>query len=177
MGSACLTNHDDQNCGSAGAACAACAACFQCSDAGVCELDPKAKWDVICSSVTISPTKPMNVPWDVATPGINPLPDPYCQFTLDGVAQAKTMTILNTLTPVWNQAITPMNMDVTESNLISQAGHWQVGVIDEDVGAVTVDPVCATAPHLTAADFVAGTVVLPSTPTCTNLTIQLVCAQ
>lgn len=175
MGTACLTNRNDQHCGTASVACASCAACYQCSDVGVCELDPSANWDIICSSATIVPTKPLNVPWDVATPGISPLPDPYCQFTLDGASLARTTTLLNTLTPMWNQSITPTSMDITEDILVSQAGRWQVGVVDEDLGVMPADPVCAAVPRLTPANFAAGMVALPATPNCTSLTIQLVC--
>jgi hypothetical protein len=175
---ACVKGHNDQACGTAGAACVACDACHQCSSAtGVCDPNPSAHWDVVCVSALVTPTKPGNVSWDPVMPGVSPAPDPFCQFTINGVWAARTTTILNTTAPVWNQGITPPNVDVTESYLVGQAGTWAVAVLDDDLNQVTTEPICAVIPHLTAADFAAGTVTFPPMQSCTSLTIQLVCAE
>jgi hypothetical protein len=126
-------------------------------------------------SATVSPTKPLNVPWDVPGQGTNPAPDPVCQFVLDGTPQGRTITAFNTTMPAWNQSITP-GMNVMAQLLTSQSDRWEVAVVDEDQGPAMLDPVCSIAPRLTAADLAAGTVALPvSSPNCSSLTIQLVC--
>ena len=176
MGSMCVTNRTDQRCGNAGAACAPCDPCYQCSNRGVCGLTPGAPWDVICSSATLTPTMPMNAngAWDAGN-GVGALPDPFCQFTRNGNAQATTTTLMNTLAPVWDESIAPANLNLTQNFLVSQA--WEVTVIDDDGNNAQSDLACSVAPQLTAADFAAGTVALPPTQRCTSLTIKLVCAQ
>jgi hypothetical protein len=171
-GTTCVTNRTNQRCGTAGIACAPCAACTQCSAAGACALTPASRWDVVCSSASIAPTMANGGPWDN---GMGGLPDPFCQFTLNGIAQVATATITNTLTPVWDETISPGNLNVTANFLTSQ--RWGIGVVDDDGGMQVDTPICAVAPDLTAADFTAGTVVFPAAQGCLSLTIQLVCAE
>src|SRR5215471_12674571 len=77
----CVTHRTVQLCGGAGASCAPCAACYRCSTTGACELDPAARWDLICASASVAPLKPGNTTWDTASVGTNPAPDPFCQLT------------------------------------------------------------------------------------------------
>jgi len=101
------------------------------------------------------------------------LPDPYCQFALDGVRRGATSTVMQTLTPVWNESITTSSsgQNITYAILTSPLDRWAVAVRDEDGNSITLDDaVCSATPRLTAADFLAGTVELPATGSCTGLT-------
>jgi hypothetical protein len=176
-GSTCIMNRGDLRCGTAGAVCAPCNACFRCSGAGACEPDPGSLWSVICASATIEATKPGNLAWDGLGVGMASPPDPFCQLTVNGDALARTMTMLNTFSPAWNQSITPGNTDLRQDELVAQGTPWTVAVVDDDGNALANEPICSVAPRLTDADFVKGTVTFPATQSCTSLTIQLVCAE
>jgi hypothetical protein len=104
-------------------------------------------------------------------------PDPFCQLAVEGNAQARTTTELNTFLPIWNQSITPTNMDLRQNDLVGQGTPWTVAVIDDDANGLLNDPVCSIAPRLTNADFKTGTVTFPPTQSCISLTIQLICAE
>ena len=69
--------------------------CFTCS-AGACALVPTSRWDIICVSATIAPTRPNGRP--VGHLGMGQ-PDPVCRSTLNGVTQADSDVILNTFSP------------------------------------------------------------------------------
>ncbi len=181
MGGTCVTNRNDERCGTAGATCAPCSACSQCSNAGACALIASAQWNVVCVSATIAPTKPEGTIWDSSGTTTTAVPDPFCQLTLDGVPRtgARTPVLMDTLAPVWNQTITPTNgTNVTHNVLVAQPTRWSVNVIDDDTDTSgTNDPICTAAPRLTAADFAEGIVKVPATGSCTSLVIQLVCAE
>lgn len=176
-GGTCVANRTDQICGRAGAACAPCDACSQCSALGVCALNPTARWNVICSSATLTPTRPGNLAWDTDVLGAAALPDPFCEFVMGASALVSTDILSNTLVPMWNQSITPPGMNVTENFLIMQAGRWSVSVTDDDAGVTTNDLACSVTPRLTTADFAAGTVTFPAAQSCLSLTIRLTCAE
>ena len=59
----CITTESNSRCGTRGAACAVCGDCFTCS-AGACALVPTSRWDIICVSATIAPTRPNGLTWD-----------------------------------------------------------------------------------------------------------------
>jgi hypothetical protein len=144
---------------------------------GACQLDPGAPWDLICVSATVAATKPTGAQWDPSTSTVSPLPDPFCELTIDGNRAATTATMLNTLSPQWDQSIAPANMDLTTMFLTMKAGSWAVAVLDDDANQTSFDPICSVSPTLTPADFAAGTLQLPPTQSCLSLSIQLVCAQ
>jgi hypothetical protein len=116
-----------------------------------------------------------NGAWDTGVTGVAALPDPFCEFTRDGVVQTATATVMNTLAPEWDESIAPTDVKVTQTFLVSEP--WEVKVIDDDFGSTTDDLVCSVAPQLTEADFAAGTVDLPPTRRCNSLTIKLICAE
>jgi hypothetical protein len=173
----CVKGRNDQSCGNAGNACSVCAACLRCSDAGACLPDPSAPWDVVCVSAAIKPTKPGNFDWDPVTPGVSAAPDPFCQFTIDGMWAARTTTAFNTTAPLWNQSITPPDVDLTTDYLVSNAGIWGVAVLDDDATQTVTEPICSVMPSLVDGDFSRGTVTFPASQSCTSLTIRLVCAE
>ena len=178
QGDICMTGDSDQRCGIGGVKCTPCERCYRCAPPGVCALNPDSPWKVLCSSATIAPSMPSNVngTWDTEFAGADALPDPFCQSSINGVAQMATMTLLNTLAPVWNQSIVPeASRGASENFLVSQP--WVVSVIDEDFGVTDNgnDLACSIEPRLTAGDFAAGTVTFPTTQRCTSLTISLVC--
>ena len=106
-------------------------------------------------------------------------PDPFCAFQLDGATQVTTAVQMDTLTPMWNESITPMGNGtrITPNFLVAEAGNWSVFVGDDDGGPARFENVCEVFPTLTAASFTAGTVSFANVQSCANLTIQLVCAQ
>ena len=106
-----------------------------------------------------------------------PLPIRFCEFQLDKVGQADTGVLTDTLSPMWNQSITPTNTNITPNFLISQAGNWSIFVGDDDGGLQRFENVCTVFPMLTAANFTTGIVKFANVQSCTSLTIQLVCAQ
>ena len=183
-GNTCVTNRTNTNCGAAGAICAPCAACFQCSNAGACAVIPTSLWTINCVSATIALTKPSGLLWDgvtIGTPG-STAPDPFCTFTLNGVDQATTAIEMDTFAPMWDESITPTagNVRITPNFLVAQQGNWSVFVGDDDGGNGAngrSENVCEVFPTLTAASFTAGTVRFTNVQSCTNLTIQLACAQ
>ena len=180
----CVNGTNNNRCGVGGVACAACGACFTCS-AGACTLTPTSRWNVICVDATIAPTKPNGQPWDVSGTG---LPDPICRsVTPTGATDVSTGVQMDNLSPNWDEPITPTAIigagngteRATASNLMSNMGvpRWGIAVIDNDGGAATSDIICALVPHLTAADFAAGTTALPAQGSCLSLNIRLECAE
>lgn len=176
-GNCVTTNQNDQRCGTAGAACMPCGTCFQCG-AGACQPRPAARWTMTAGSATVAATKVGNMTWDpMMPPGMGPQPDPFCQLTVNGVSAARTTSILNTVSPVWNQPLVPTNMDLTSDFLMAQPARWTLGVFDDDGTQTLFETMCTVTPHLTAADLTAGMVTFPPTQSCTSLSIQLTCAE
>lgn len=182
----CVTNLSDSRCGNAGAACAPCGNCFRCSARGICGLVDSSRWQVICASATIAPTRADGEMWDSSG---NPLPDAICRSTSGGETVA-SQAAPDTLSPTWNESITPRSNSgsgggedgVSASNLMSgsganSSGRWSVAVVDEDSSPTLSDQVCAVTPRLTEADFLAGSVTFPATGRCLSLTLRLTCAE
>lgn len=193
-GDTCITARTDGHCGNGGAACAACGKCFRCANAGSCEVEPASTWRMLCSSAVLSATQPNGQPWDAPQaggpgrpgngmgPGQGPgpgvasaeLPDPTCRLSFGLLtADASTSVLMNTLTPTWNESITPTPL--TAGQLMSQAMPWSITVSDDD-DRMTSDPACTVTPQLTAADFAAADVTFTNVQSCTKLSVHLTCA-
>jgi hypothetical protein len=193
-GNTCIMARSDARCGKGGAACAACGKCFRCASAGTaCEVDPASTWRMTCSSAVLSAMQPDGRPWDMPQnggpgfpgngqgPGAGPgpglggaeLPDPTCQLSFGFRAtDASTTVLMNTLTPTWNESITPTPL--TAQELMSQAMPWSITVSDDDE-SITSDVACKVTPELTAAEFAAGAITFTNVQSCTKLTVHLTC--
>jgi hypothetical protein len=142
-----------------------------------------------CSSAVLSATQPNGQPWDAPQsggpgfpgngqgpgPGVTgaELPDPSCQLSFGlWTSDASTSVLMNTLTPSWNESITPTPL--TAGQLMSQAMPWSITVSDDDE-RVTSDLACKVTPELTAAEFTAGEVTFTNVESCTKLSVHLTC--
>jgi hypothetical protein len=194
-GNSCITARTDARCGNGGAACGACGKCFRCATAGgSCEVDPASTWRMICATAVVAATQPDGQPWDATQgggpggpgngmgPGQGPapgmaaaeLPDPTCRLSnVLWTADASTAVLMNTLTPAWNESITPTPL--TAGELMSQAMPWSITVSDDDE-RISSDLVCKVTPQLTTADFAAGDVTFTNVQSCTKLSVHLICA-
>jgi len=99
-------------------------------------------------------------------------PDPSCQLKLDA-ATVSTSTRRDTLTPDWNESLTPATPLPTAGRLMSQAMPWSITLSDVDPRG-SDDTICELHPQFSAAAFTAGKVKL-SAPQCPSLTITLSC--
>ena len=159
--------------GTGGSPCASCRSCFRCV-MDVCQPDPNAAWNVICSSATIASLKPSGAVWDStsnAPPGT--WPDTFCRLTLDNNRVRSTSTVMDSLMPVWNASVTPTGSRITAALLMSANNRMRIAVTDVD--ATDEDAVCTTTPRVTAADLEKGTVTFANLGSCTSLTLGLVC--
>jgi hypothetical protein len=153
---------------------AGCPACYRCSS-GACTLDPSSSWKLRCVSAQIADAKPNGDPWDPSTASSkNALPDPDCELWLGQSAVANTSVLSNTLTPGWNESVTPPG-GVTASRLSSQSNPWSIRLLDDD-GNQGSDPICTVTPSLIPSEFAAGTVTYRNIGSCTSVTITLECA-
>jgi hypothetical protein len=142
---------------------------------GTCSPQESARWNVICVSATVTPTR-NGAAWDPATP-LAPLPDPYCQLTVDGDFRGTTDSEAETLTPRWNQSVSGGNggANLTTAVLTGPMSRWEISVLDSDES--TDDPICAVSGRLTPADLAAGTVVFSNKESCSTLTVKVSCAE
>ena len=173
----CITNLNEQACGTAGAACSACASCFRCGTQGGCEPTPSARWTVICQSAVIAAMKPNGMTWDAPPPATTgTAPDTFCELTIDNDDTGETAVVSDSLTPMWNQPVNPTSgQNVTASLLMSPQYRWSITVVDRDVQPPgSTEPVCQIFPRLTAADLQRGTVGL-LVGSCTQLNLGLAC--
>ena len=100
-------------------------------------------------------------------------PDPVCELKLDS-SITMTSAKMNTVTPTWNESITPNAPPLTASRLMSQAMPWSIVLYDEDSGGD--DTICQLNPQLSVANFTAGTATFAG-PLCPSVTITLTCTQ
>ena len=140
--------------GGRGGGCGVCPACTHCAS-GACTPDLGSMWKVVCVRDTIAATSPGGDPWD---PGVGSggttAPDPQCAFWLGNAVASETSVLSNTLTPNWNESITP-GARFSPSLLSSQVTPWSIRVTDDDppAGAETI---CSVSPALEAAAFASG---------------------
>jgi hypothetical protein len=173
----CVTNRNDQVCGTAGAACHVCVDCFRCGTQGSCEPTPSARWTVICQSAVIAAMKPSGMTWDAAPPATSGIaPDTFCELTIDDDDTGETTVITDSLTPMWNQSVNPTGGEnVTASLLMSAQNRWSIAIIDQDIQpAGSTETVCRAMPRLTADDLQRGMVSLTA-GSCTQVNLGLTC--
>jgi hypothetical protein len=173
----CVTDRNDQVCGTAGAACQACADCFRCGTQGSCEPTPSARWTVICQSAVIAALKPSGMTWDAPPPATSgTAPDTFCELTIDNDDTGETAVVSDSLTPMWNQPVNPSGgTNVTASLLMSAQNRWSIAIIDRDIQPLgSTETVCQSMPRLTADDLQRGMVSLTA-GSCTQLNLGLTC--
>jgi len=176
-GARCVTTPTTQQCGLAGAACQACAACQRCSSSGACELDPQSRWQMFAVSATLAPLYSDGSPWDGPRDLYGgALPDPLVRFEMPvGTAVGYTDTIVDTLAPMWNQAVIPAASAVRASDLLAGGTSWSLLVGDEDADNYA-DVMCEIPGPLVPADFAAGAFGRTGVNACLTLAMRLVCA-
>jgi hypothetical protein len=173
----CVTNRNDQVCGTAGAACHACASCFRCGTQSSCEPTPSARWTVICQSAVIAAMKPNGMTWDAPPPATSGIaPDTFCELTIDDDDTGATSAVSDSLTPMWNQSVNPTGGEnVTASLLMSAQNRWRIAIIDRDIQPPgSTEPVCQVMPRLTADDLQRGMISLMA-GSCTQVNLGLAC--
>jgi hypothetical protein len=129
-------------------------------------------WKITCVSASIAATNPNGDRWDPGMGGSS-APDPFCEFGFHGTGQKDTTTVADTFAPTWNEDVTPANIKLTPSWVMSQAGSWSILVADSD-GKIS-DGICEVFPPLTASSFSSGTVVFSNVQSCNKLTLLLTC--
>ena len=85
-----------------------------------------------------------------------------------------TTTLVDTVTPVWNELLHPQNMPLKASDLLPGGQTWQIWVGDEDAdqqGQV----MCEIDGPLAASDFAAGGFTRTNLDSCQSVKIALVC--
>ena len=173
----CVTNRNDQVCGTGGVACLACANCFRCGTQGSCEPTPSARWTVICQSAVIAAMKPNGMTWDAPPPATSGIaPDPFCELTIDNDDTGETAVVSDSLTPMWNEPVNPPGGEnVTASLLMSAQNRWRIAIIDRDIQPPgSTEPVCQIMPRLTADDLQRGMVSLMAV-SCPQVNLGLTC--
>jgi hypothetical protein len=139
---------------------------MRCSATGTCEVDPASTWTVICSSAVVLPTRTDGVTaWDPP----NGEPDPYCQFQVNGSNPMRTATIMNSLTPTWEQSIG----SYTGAVLLAANPTWRISVNDDDT-PMPPQLICSVS-GFAPSDFAAGQVEFRNVQRCTSLQIRLMC--
>jgi hypothetical protein len=96
-------------------------------------------------------------------------PDPYCQLQINGNTPMRTATIMNTLTPTWEQSIG----SYSAATLLAANPTWRISVNDDD----TPSPpqlICSVS-GFAPSDFAAGQVEFRNVQRCTSLQIRLTC--
>jgi hypothetical protein len=84
-----------------------------------------------------------------------------------------TDTVIDTLNPTWNQVISPAGMTVSASTLMANNPTWQIWVGDDD-GALA-DVACTYRQPITAAQLMAGQLVINNLMSCNSLTLKFTC--
>jgi hypothetical protein len=162
--------------GGAGATCDNnndCPACFRCAPKG-CEPIPDASWTVICRRATIAPTKPNGAAWDAMT-GTSALPDVFCELKVDSRSRSTSIDG-DSLTPEWNDNVTPLGGELTSSLLMSPENRWSVTITDQDNSMSSAETICSVTPRVTGADLLSGELTFSDVDSCTELVIGFNCA-
>lgn len=164
-------------CGLGGAACQTCAACQRCSTSGACELDPQSRWEMFAVSASLAPAYSDGSAWDGPRDLYGgALPDPFAQFEMPvDNALGWTDTIVDTLSPMWNQAVIPASAAVRASDLLPGGRSWDLWIGDEDADNYA-ELMCEITGPLTAADFAAGGFGRTGVDGCLTVSMRLVCA-
>jgi len=176
-GNRCVSAPSTQQCGLAGAACQTCAACQRCSTSGACELDPQSRWQMFAVSATLAPLYSDGSAWD-GTRDLygGALPDPFVQFEMPvGNALGYTDTIVDSVAPIWNQAVIPSSAAVRASDLLPGGTAWSLWVGDDD-GNTYAELMCEMTGPLSTADFAAGAFGRSGLDGCLTVSMRLVCA-
>jgi hypothetical protein len=179
-GTVCVPMPTAKQCGRGGFQCAPCAGCQRCSTAGACQLDPASTWQVQAVSATLDDTTSSGGAWDRRNePFGGSLPDPFVQLDVQ-VDQPSvrslgwTTTLVDTVTPIWNELLHPQNMPIKASDLLPGGQAWQIWVGDEDdnqLGQV----MCELDGPLAASDFAAGGFTRTNLDACQSVKIALIC--
>jgi hypothetical protein len=112
-----------------------------------------------------------------------PLPDPFVQLDLQLDLQLDqpmvkslgwTTTVVDTVTPVWNELLHPQNMPLEASQLLPGGQTWQIWVGDEDADQLG-QVMCEIDGPLAASDFAAGGFTRTNLDACQSVTIALTC--
>jgi hypothetical protein len=162
--------------GGAGATCDNnndCPACFRCAPKG-CEPIPDASWTVICRRATIAPTKPNGAAWD-AMSGTSALPDVFCELKVDSRSRSTSIDG-DSLTPEWNDNVTPLGGELTSALLMSPENRWSVTITDQDNSMSSAETICSVTPRVTGADLLSGELTFSDVDSCTELVIGFTCA-
>ncbi|HEX3697332.1 MAG TPA: hypothetical protein VH374_18300 [Polyangia bacterium] len=166
--------------------CTPCGPCEICGSDGTCQIDPASRWEIVCVSAGIAAAPPDGDKWDPeATTSAGAAPDPYCQFdTLSGGDGGPdttdvTTTLADTFTPTWNQVITPAGQTISAADLLDPPAMWSLTVIDDDdcdsdQGCVA-ETICTLSPPMNASWLADGSVSTAVAPSCSTLTLRLVC--
>jgi hypothetical protein len=187
-GDQCITQLSAQQCGHSGLACQPCGGCQRCSTTGTCELDPASQWTLTANSAVLNKADP-HYPngatgvWDGRSERYGgSLPDPFCQLEVPfGTPINWTSTIVDTLTPSWNQPLNPAGGTLTAADLLPNGMNWQIWVGDDD-GNGFGEVMCEINAPLSPADFLAGGFTRTNVgssgypqPSCTSVTFTLTC--
>lgn len=136
-GDTCLAGDSAAACGNGGDQCNDCGVGFEC-EVGSCEIVPGSRWDLTVLSAQVSDKNTEGKSWDV----FNGKPDVFAGVVVGSEPDeinARTSTLDNTFTPVWNQMI---REDVTADRFLD---HLFVVVKDSDVGSDQLIGQCAAA--------------------------------
>ena len=153
-----------------------CPDCFRCGPMMACGPIPNASWTVICRRATIAATKP-NALWDAMMSGMSALPDVFCELKVDSRSR---MTSIDgdSLTPEWNDSVTPLGGELTSSLFMSPENRWSVTISESirDNATSSAETICSVSPRVTGADLQAGEITFSNVDSCTALVIGFACA-